>query len=175
MGYRKQNGFTLIELLVTMAILGFVSAAMAMTFSVVTKVSTEAMGQNQALTEVHMAGSWISRDVQNAKTGKELKTTAELQATDNKALCFMQCSVWDSAAKSFKQYTDNITYRIDNGMLIRTNQPENGGTITQTTIAHYIEGPSENVTYFAPENITTKYFILTVTANYNNSTFGKFV
>jgi len=173
MGYSKQNGFTLIELLVVIAIVGVLSAAVAMTFGIVTTVSTTAMGQNRALSQVHMAGSWISRDVQNAKAGKELKTTAELQATDNKALCFMQCSVWDSSAQSFKTYADNVTYRIDNGILTRTSQPENGGAFTQATIAHYIEGPSETSTYFSPENSTNKYFILTVTANYNGSSFEK--
>jgi len=173
MGYGKQSGFTLIELLVVIAILGFLSAAIAMTFGMVTTVSTTAMGQNQALSEVHMAGSWISRDVQAAKTGKEVKTTVELAATDNKTLCFMQCSVWDSSAKIFKQYTDNVTYRIDNGILTRTSQPENGGAIAQTTIARFIEGPSETTTFFSSENITNKYFILKVKSNYNNSSFEK--
>jgi len=173
MGYRKQNGFTLIELLVVIAILGFLSAAIAMTFGMVTTVSTTAMGQNQALSEVHTVGSWISRDVQAAKTGKEVKTTADLQATDNKALCFMQCSVWDSSTKTFNLYADNVTYRIDSGILTRTSQPENGGAVLQTTVAQFIEGPSPTTTYFSSENITNKYFTLTVKSNYNNSSFEK--
>lgn len=173
MGDKKQNGFTLVELLVVIAILGFISAAIAMTFGMVTTVSTTAMGQNQALSEVHMAGSWISRDVQAAKTGKIVKTTADLQATDSKVLCFIQCSVWDSSAKSFKLYTDNVTYRIDNGILTRTSQPENGGAIAQATIARFIVGPGPTTTYFSSENITNKYFILTVKSNYNNSSFEK--
>lgn len=173
MVYSKQNGFTLIELLVVIALLSFISAAVTMTFSVVTKVSTEAMGQNQALTEVHMVGSWISRDVQAGKPSRKVWTTENLTTIDNKALCFMQCSVWDSANAEFRTEADNVTYRIDNHILTRTSQPENGGAITQIAIAHFIEGPSETTTFFSAENDGNVYYVLTVKSNYNNSSFEK--
>ncbi len=161
MGYKKQNGFTLVELLVIIGILGFLSAAIAMTFSVVTRTSTMAMGQTRALSQVNQAGSWISRDVENA-------VASTVQPTTGNILCSMQSSVWNGSTFG----AENITYMINNGVLTRTSQlginPAN--TIN---VAQFIEGPSADTTYFSSENTTNKYFVLTVKANYNNSVFTR--
>jgi prepilin-type N-terminal cleavage/methylation domain-containing protein len=152
MVYKKQNGFTLVELLVSLAILGFVSAAMAMTFDVVTKTSTVAMGQNRALSEVHTAGSWISRDVVSS-----LANT--VQPTSGNTLCSMQSYVWNSSTQAFELPV--IKYQIINGILTRKI-----GSNPALQVAQFIDGAA---TTFTCADNTTKYFTLTVRSEYNGT------
>lgn len=177
-GNSKRNGFTLIELLVVIAIIGVLSAAVALTFSVVTKVSSQAMEQNSALSQVHMAGSWISKDMKNVVKDEVpglVKATDELSATDNTLLCFMQCYAWDSLNNGFAAVNVNVTYRIVNGILTRKSQPANGSAPeTIITIAQYIEGPGLGTTYFVQaDDDPDHYYTLTVTADYNNAHITK--
>jgi prepilin-type N-terminal cleavage/methylation domain-containing protein len=160
--YGKQRGFTLLELLVVLAILGFLSAAMAMTFSVVTMTSTMAAGQNMALSQVNLAGNWITRDVRGA--------FGTVNNTTGNTLCAMQCYVWNGTTFS----TDNvtITYTINNGILKRTSQVT-GNSASENDIARFIVGPTPGTTYFVSENSSTKYYKLTVKADYNGSNFEK--
>lgn len=159
MEYSKRNGFTLVELLIVIGILGFLSVAMAVTFSVVTKTSTLAAGQNMALSQVHLAGSWISRDVQNALKGSVANTTG---------LCSMTCFVLNGQTFSSENVT--VTYTINNGILTRISQV-GANSPSVNNVAQYIDSSG---TSFTCENVTeNKYFKLIVKANYNGSTFEK--
>ena len=152
MGYGKQNGFTLVELLVVLAILGFLSAAMAMTFNVVTKTSTMAAGQNMALNQVHLAGSWISRDVRNAIEGTVDNTTP--------LLCKMECYGWNGT--TFRTENVTITYSIDSNRILKRTSTVGGSY----DVARFID--STGTTFTCENSTENKYFKLTVKANYNN-------
>jgi prepilin-type N-terminal cleavage/methylation domain-containing protein len=152
MCYKKQSGFTLVELLVAMAILGFVSAAMAMTIGVVTKTSTTAVGQSMALSEVRMAGSWITRDVVSAVANT-------VQPTAGGTLCSMQSYAWNSSTHTFDQPV--LTYMLTNGVLTRQV-----GSAPAVPVAQFIDGTA---TTFTCEDNATKYFKLTVKADYNGT------
>lgn len=155
----KQNGFTLIELLVVIAILGFLSAAMAMTFSVVSTTSTMAAGQNMALSQVHLAGNWISKDVQSAITGSVNNTTG---------LCSMKCYIINTTTFSTENMT--VTYNINSGVLTRTSQVGTNSPI-EIMAARYID--STGTTFTCENSTENKFFKLVVKSNYNNSTFQK--
>jgi prepilin-type N-terminal cleavage/methylation domain-containing protein len=161
MANKKQNGFTMIELLVVMAIIGILSAGAAMTFDLVMKTSSTAMEQTRGLGEVHMAGNWISRDMKNA-VGTVVSTTGN-------TLCSMLCSVGVDFA------TDNVTYVIDTENHILTRSSKRVGSsdpATVMTVARFIVGPGADTTFFSSENITSKYFKLKVTSDYDPSIPG---
>jgi prepilin-type N-terminal cleavage/methylation domain-containing protein len=150
MSYSKRGGFTLVELLIVISIMGVLSAAAAMTVSLVMKTSTTAMGQNRELGEVHMVGSWISRDMKNATV---------VQTTVGGTLCSMQCLVGEGFA------TENVTYLLDSDERSLKRWSQLGSDPPKTiTIARSIDGGG---TTFTCENLTTKYYNLTVTADYN--------
>jgi len=155
----RQKGFTIVELLVAVAIIGILSAATVMTFGVVTKTGTTTVGQSTTLGAVHMAGNWIMRDMQNARTGT-------VQTTVGDTLCSMQCRTGDGflgTADGFS--TDNVTYRIDGGILTRESQPIGGSSSAKTiTVARYIVGPGQATTWFSAESANV-YYKLTVTAD----------
>jgi hypothetical protein len=98
-----------------------------------------------------MVGSWISRDMKNATV---------VQTTVGDTLCSMQCSVGEGFA------TENVTYLIDINERSLKRMSQLGSDPPKTiTIARSIDGDG---TTFTCENLTTKYFNLTVTADYNN-------
>jgi len=151
MSYTNRSGFTLVELLIVVAIIGVLSAAAAMTVSLVMKTSATAMWQNRELGEVHMVGSWISRD---------MKYATAVQTTDGEILCSMQRSVGEGFA------TENVTYLIDNDERTIKRMSQLGTDPVKTmTIARSIDGGG---TTFTSENISAKYFNLTVKADYSN-------
>jgi prepilin-type N-terminal cleavage/methylation domain-containing protein len=159
MGNGKQKGFTLIELLVVISIIGFLSAAIAMTFAVVSRTSAMAMSENRVLSQVHLAGNWITRDVQNAIKGTVVNTPG---------LCSMQCYVLNGDIFSAENAT--VSYTIDNGILNRTSRVGSSSART-VQVAQFIDASK---TTFTCENITeNKYFQLKVRASYSNSTFEK--
>lgn len=146
-------GFTLIELIVTLSIMGAVSAIMAMTFSEATKLTSSDMAQAIVLAQVHQAGESIAKDVASADN-----ITAGSTGTWT---CSMVCYQWNGTAF----VTQNITYTISNGQLLRN------GVI----IAQYIVNPGTDtlftqVTPTATENNT---YILSIKAVKNNASFSK--
>ena len=64
---QMEKGFTLIEVVITIAILGIVMPAMAMTISTLLTNHQQANDHNIVSQQVQNAGYWISRDVQAAK------------------------------------------------------------------------------------------------------------
>ncbi len=152
MRYKAEGGFTLVELLVVIGILGFLSAAMVMTFGVITKTSSTAAGQNMALSEVHMAGNWISRDVVNA-------IAHTVQPTAGGTLCSMQTYAWNSSTGIFDQLA--VIYVIADGILTRQV-----GSDPAIQVARYIVPAA---TTFTCEDNATRYFRLTVRAEYNGT------
>jgi prepilin-type N-terminal cleavage/methylation domain-containing protein len=149
---RKQGGFTLIELLVVIAILVLVSSAVVMTLSVVTQTSTTALGQGMALSEVHMAGNWISRDVVSA-------VADSVQPTSGSTLCSMQAYAWNNSSQSFDYPV--LTYVLTDGVLTRQV-----GSAPATQVAKFIDPAA---TIFTCEDNATRYFKLTVRAEYNGT------
>jgi len=152
MGYSQKHGFTLIELLVVMGIIGVLSAAAALTFSVVMKVSPIAMEQNSELSQVHMAGSWISRDMKNA-----------YYFSISTPVCSMKCR----EGENFDEY--NIEYKIEDRTLKRTSEQLDGaglpgGNPETITVARFIDAAT-----FAPADSTGRYYKLTVMADNNQS------
>ena len=147
----KQRGFTLIELLVVIAILGSLGAITAMTFSVVTKVSMESAAHNVMLAQVHLAGNWITKDVESAKT-----VTPGTSPT-------MICYRWDGSTDNITDNTQ-IVYTITtdtNGIKMLTRKVNNG---TAQMIAQYIS--SATLTQLTP--LSNYMYQLNINATYNN-------
>ena len=147
----KQRGFTLIELLVVIAILGSLGTIMAMTFSLVTKVSMESAAHNIMLAQVHLAGNWITKDVESAKT---------VAVGPSPALCTLTCYRWNG--------TDDITDTTIVVYEVKTNPDgtkwltRKVDTSTAQGIAQYI---SDNTTFtLLPNNM----YEVNVKAAYNN-------
>jgi prepilin-type N-terminal cleavage/methylation domain-containing protein len=158
MGYSKQNGFTLVELLVVLSIIGVLSTAIAMTIGVVMKTSTTAMEQNSALSQVHMAGSWISRDLKNADASEDISETA------GDLLCSMTCYVWDEVAQEFREVPETVEYRKEGGELNRKSWPNDTPALVKTsTVAQFLDDAN---TSFVSDPIGSggPYYKLTVTA-----------
>ena len=152
MRYKGEGGFTLVELLVVIGILGFLSAAMVMTFGVITKTSSTAVGQNMALSEVHMAGNWISRDVVSA-------VADSVQPASGSTLCTMQAYAWNSSTQAFDYPV--LTYALTDGILTRQV-----GSDPAIQVARYIVPAA---TTFTCEDNATRYFRLIVRAEYNGT------
>jgi len=151
MGYSKESGFTLIELLVVVGIVGVLSTAAALTFNVVMKISPSAMEQNSELSQVHLAGSWIARDMKNAYTF----------TPGPPDLCSMTCR----EGASFDNYT--ITYSIADNALMRTRlKLDPVGEPETAIVARHIDAAN---TGFIPADSSGNYYKLTVTADSNPS------
>ena len=152
----KLNGFTLVELLVVLAIIGVLSTGIAMTAGVVMKTSTTAMEQNSSLSQVHLAGSWVSRDMKNA--------SENISETQGLILCSMTCYVWDDVAQEFKDVPEVVEYRIENGELKRKSWPQDNPLLVSTiTVARYIDAVNTSLKS-DPIDSGGPYYKLTVTA-----------
>jgi prepilin-type N-terminal cleavage/methylation domain-containing protein len=150
--YREEHGFTLIELLVVMGIIGVLSAAAALTFGVVMKISPSAMEQNNELSQVHLVGSWISSDMKNA-----------YYFSISTPVCSMKCR----EGANFDEY--NITYTIEDSVLIRTRQKLNPvGQLETMIVARSIDADHTGF-ILDPADSTGKYYKLTVMADSNQS------
>ncbi|MCX6005442.1 MAG: prepilin-type N-terminal cleavage/methylation domain-containing protein, partial [Chloroflexi bacterium] len=62
---KEQLGVTLIELLVVIALIGIVSGVIALTIVMATRITSITTPQNMLMSQVHLAGNWISKDVQS--------------------------------------------------------------------------------------------------------------
>lgn len=152
----KQHGFTLVELVVIIGILSIISAILAQTFVVVTRVNSMATSQNKLVIQTHTAANWISGDVESALKGS-------VTAGTGNTLCSMRRYQWNGA----DNITDNtsITYQVNNNILTRQV-----GSNTAQQIAQFILASG---TTFAAENVTTGYYDLTVTASDNSSSYSE--
>ena len=146
-----ESGYTLVEMIVIIAILSFLSVVMAMTFGMMTKVNIMNVGQGGAMGQVHLAASWISRDVQSADN-----VTAGL--TGN-WVCSMGRFFWTGTDIN----TEKIDYVITGGQLLRK---VNGGQ--GVPVARYIEGVGTDTSFVAASTDNTTY-TLKVKSVYNGS------
>ncbi len=154
----SRSGFTLVELLIVIAVIGFLTAVLALTFSAVTRISSTSMSQNIVLSQVQMAGDWISRDILSAEN-----VTAYSSGT---RLAMISRYQWNG--------TDNITkvtvyYDINGNTLTRTVGTGNAQQVAQF-ISPIGSGTSLAASTAASEN---KTYILTVQSVYNNSNFSR--
>jgi len=150
----REGGYTLVELLVIIGILSFLSVVMAMTFGMLAKVNSTNVGQGGAMSQVHLAANWISRDVQSADN-----VTAGSTGSWG---CSVQRYFWTGTAIS----TEKIDYVITNGQLLRK---VNNGQGRQ--VAQYLSGAGTDTSFVAvsADNAT---FTLKVKAIYEGSSFS---
>lgn len=154
----EQRGFTLIELLVVIGILAFLAVITTMAFSLMTTVSLRSAADNIMLSQVHLAGNWITRDVERAKT---------VTPGTSPTVCTLICYIWNG--------TDNITDNTNIVYAIATDtygvswltRKVNTGTAQQ--IAQYIS--SANLTQLTP--LSNYMYQDNITATYNNFSLNR--
>ena len=153
-----EAGFTLVELIVVIAVVGLVAGVMALMFNVVTKVSSESTSQNIVLSQVHEAGSWLTRDI--------VSSTNVTTYTSGTRLAKIVRYLWNG---SDNISTVVIDYDIINNKLLRTVEPGQGKLIAQF-ISALGSGTGLNKSAATSENNT---YIFTVQSSYNNSSFSR--
>jgi hypothetical protein len=137
-----------------LAIMAFLTGAIAMTFNLVTTVSANSTENYLVMSQVQIAGNTIAKDVASS-----CNITA---GTAGNWHCSMSRYVWNG--------TDNVTtqpvdYIISNGVLTRRVNATGG-----TRIAEFISGPGTNTTFVsATENNT---YLLTITATAGDTSFS---
>lgn len=153
----KQRGFTLIELLVVMAVLGFLGTIMAVTFSLVTKVSMESAAHNIMLAHMHLAGNWITRDVESAKT---------VTLGTSPVVCTLTCYRWNGTTNDID--TIDVVYEI------KTN-PDGSKILTRkvnTDAAQMVAQYLSSATLTQP-TVSIPVYQLNINAVYNNFPLNK--
>lgn len=150
---QQTYGYTLVELLVVISILAVLSSVMAITFSTVTVVGTRTASQNMVISQVQMAGEWISKDVVSS-----CNVTA---GSPGNWQCSMQRYIWDGVDNIT---TKRVSYVIENGILKR--KIEDGADVE---VARFISGPGSDTTFVASSENNT--YLLTVSSQFNEASF----
>jgi len=147
--HSDHGGYTLIELLVIIAILGTITAVMAMTINMALQITTTDTAQNILISQVHQGASWISKDVASADN---------ITPIDNSTtLFYMKRYQWNGADNITS--TTTITYSVDS----KSNLLRNGSIVAQ-----FIKYPDIYTTFTATENNT---YLLKLKASYGNSSY----
>lgn len=150
----NQGGYTLIELLVIIAILGAISSVLAMTIDMALKITTTTTAQSILLSQVHMAASWISKDI----------TSADNITPDNGTiLVSLKRYVWNQADNITT--TTTIDYVVSGTSLLR-KEDGNSGTI----VAQFIQYPNTDTSFTADPSAANAY-LLKLKAVYGNSSY----
>ncbi|MDD5313130.1 MAG: type II secretion system protein [Dehalococcoidia bacterium] len=155
MYHEKEAGYSLVELLAVIGILGFLAAAMALTFATIANVGSRNNAQSIAMTQVNQAGQWISTDVQSAEN-----VTAGSSGT---WLCSLNRYNWTGASFA----TEKIDYEITDGKMMRKVN-DNPGPV----VAEFISGPGTDTSFtVVPGDNNT--FVLTIKAVFNTASYSK--
>ncbi len=124
--HRREKGYTLIEVIVTVAIMGIIMPAMAMTVTTLLTNPERATAQNIVLHQVQNASYWISRDVQMAKnvtltepSGFPLTLVIPVDTDENNDI--------------------SVNYLLDGNKLKRQVYDSLDTLISETLIAEYID------------------------------------
>ena len=152
---RCQNGYTLVELLVVISILAVLTSVTAITFSTITIVGTRTASQNMVISQVQMAGDWISKDVVSS-----CNVTA---GSPGSWQCSMQRYIWDGADNVTLQ---RVSYVIEDGILKR--KVEDGAGVE---VARFISGSGTDTTFVASSENNT--YLLTVSSQFNEASFKR--
>ena len=125
---RSENGYTLVELIVTLAIIGIIMAAMAMTVTALLTHPKRATDHNIILCEVQNAGYWITHDVQMAEnvtfdgpSGFPLTLDIPVDTDENNDL--------------------SVDFSFDGNKLKRQVYDSLDTLVSETMIANYINAP----------------------------------
>jgi len=151
---RRHGGYTLVELLVIIAILGVMSAVLAMTVNMALKITTTDTAQNILLSQVHQAASWISKDIRSADS---------ITTGSGTVLCSLKRYVWNQADNITT--TTTIDYVVSGTSLLR-KEDGNSGTI----VAQFIQYPNTDTSFTADPSAANAY-LLKLKAVYGNSSY----
>jgi Tfp pilus assembly protein PilE len=127
----SRRGYTMIEVVVIIAVLGAITAVMAMTINMALKITATDTAQSILLTQVHQGASWISKDVASADN---------ITTDSGTVLCSMKRYVWNQVDNITT--TTTIDYVVSSTNLLRK---VNGGS--GTIIAQYIKYPDADTTF----------------------------
>jgi len=152
-----QGGYTLIELLVIIAIVGAISAVLAMTINMTLKITTTDTAQNILLSQVHQAASWISKDIKSADN---------ITIGSGTVLCSLKRYVWNQADNITT--TTTIDYVVSGTNLLRKKDGSSSGTI----VAQFIQYPDTD-TSFTTDPSSPNAYLLRLKAVYGNSSYSQ--
>jgi len=145
------------EIVVVSGILFVLSLMMVLAWGLVSTVSMRSAADNVMLAHVHLAGNWIAKDVERAKS---------VTIGPSGALCTMICYRWDAATENIADDT-KIVYKF-------TTNADNIPVLTRQVdsnpaqqIAQYISSDNTTFTSLYPtENNTYKLDIWSVYKNF---------
>jgi prepilin-type N-terminal cleavage/methylation domain-containing protein len=166
---KEQLGFTLIELLVVVALVGIISGVLALTIGTATRMTSITTPQNMLVSQVHLAGSWISGDVHSCNG----TITAGTPGTPGPWSCSMYRYQWNDTASRFDVL--RIDYTIAGGIMTRSVYKEVSGLWTidsQQEVARYISGSGTTTTFVGPTASNT--YLLNISAVSGSETINQF-
>lgn len=125
-----QKGFTMVELLVVIGIAVAVTGVIAAAIITLVRLSPPSEAHAIALSQVQNTGHWLVLDINMAskveKPGGEPATVVKLTQPR-----------WDATAGKF--VNASVTYKIQEGKLLREEQRAGEETVRKTTVAENVE------------------------------------
>lgn len=166
MNHNKQLGFTLIELVVVLSLVGIISGIVALTIGMSMKISGITTPRNLLISQVHLAGNWITGDVHSC-VGSTISA-----GTPGTWGCSMERYIWNGTIFEYIK----VDYTIAEGVMTRSVYKKDVGGLwqidSQQEVARYIKGPGTATTFEGPTVSDT--YLLTVSAVYGGETVTQF-